>query len=288
MERLPQTIRVVLADAFECVRASVAGYLDGQGDLALVGAVSTLADAVTLVQHERVDCLIAELEDLDYPPMLLLALLAQHAPDTGVIFHSGTTTRVGDLLRAGAHGYVHKRDPLELVGTAIRTVQAGQMYVSPHAQAVLTPRDRLVYEYQLTQRDLAVLRLLVKGTTLRGIAQELQTSESDITSSIGHLLRRTNTETRVQLASWYRHHVHGSSGGDSHQGALIDDLHEALSHREVDVLQLVHQGYTNQQIAEELGIVSGTAKFHVKNILDKLGAPNRREAVQVARQRGLL
>lgn len=63
---------------------------------------------------------------------------------------------------------------------------------------------------------------------------------------------------------------------------------EALSKRELEVLQLVSAGKTNNEIAEELFIARATVKFHVSNILSKLNATNRTLAVATARNSGLI
>ena len=63
---------------------------------------------------------------------------------------------------------------------------------------------------------------------------------------------------------------------------------EHLSQREIDVLQLMAQGASNQDIAENLFITIGTVKSHINHILVKLGAHNRTEAVARARDSGLL
>ena len=62
----------------------------------------------------------------------------------------------------------------------------------------------------------------------------------------------------------------------------------ALTSRETEVLGLVADGLGNKEIAERLGIASGTVKIHIQNILDKLGAVDRTQAVTIAIQRGVL
>ncbi len=61
-----------------------------------------------------------------------------------------------------------------------------------------------------------------------------------------------------------------------------------LTSRETEVLRLVAAGLANREIAEQLGTASGTIKIHVQNILDKLGAADRTQAVTIAIQRGVL
>jgi DNA-binding NarL/FixJ family response regulator len=63
---------------------------------------------------------------------------------------------------------------------------------------------------------------------------------------------------------------------------------EDLTPRELDVLQLIRDGYKNKQVADQLSISENTVNFHIKNITDKLGAKDRTHAVTIAVRRGLL
>lgn len=63
---------------------------------------------------------------------------------------------------------------------------------------------------------------------------------------------------------------------------------EALTARELEVLQAMAAGLQNKEIAAKLVISERTVKFHVSAILSKLGAGNRTEAVALAAQRGLV
>ncbi len=65
-------------------------------------------------------------------------------------------------------------------------------------------------------------------------------------------------------------------------------LAEALTPREVEVLQLLAEGLPNKLIARRLGISEHTVKFHVNALMGKLGAASRTEAVVRATRRGLV
>ncbi|MEI6464480.1 MAG: response regulator transcription factor [Verrucomicrobiota bacterium] len=82
--------------------------------------------------------------------------------------------------------------------------------------------------------------------------------------------------------------------GGQHVGETVANMIAAsketgeISRREVEVLELVRQGFTNVEIGRLLGISERTAKFHVANLLVKLQASDRAEAVARGFERGLL
>jgi len=63
---------------------------------------------------------------------------------------------------------------------------------------------------------------------------------------------------------------------------------DELTVRELQVLRLIRDGYRNKQIADQLSIAETTVNFHIKNLVDKLGANDRTHAVTIAIRRGLL
>ena len=60
---------------------------------------------------------------------------------------------------------------------------------------------------------------------------------------------------------------------------LCDEWLKVLSPREREVARLVASGLTNKEVAHELGVTEGTAKLHVHNIFEKLGAKSRYDLI---------
>ncbi len=63
---------------------------------------------------------------------------------------------------------------------------------------------------------------------------------------------------------------------------LQDDPWESLTRRELDLLDYLKTGQSNQQIANYLGLSINTVKFHLKNLFSKLGVRNRAQAIAVS------
>jgi DNA-binding NarL/FixJ family response regulator len=70
--------------------------------------------------------------------------------------------------------------------------------------------------------------------------------------------------------------------------AVAAALAEPLTEREIEILRLVAEGASNEEIARRLYLAEGTLKNHVTNILGKLGVPGRLQAVKRARELGLV
>jgi len=67
-----------------------------------------------------------------------------------------------------------------------------------------------------------------------------------------------------------------------------DSLPEPLSNRETEILQVLAQGHTNKEIADQLYLAEGTVKNYVTSILQKIGARDRTQAAIRAKELGLL
>jgi len=76
------------------------------------------------------------------------------------------------------------------------------------------------------------------------------------------------------------------AGSDSHPSPL-DQLIDPLSEQELRILKLLAAGKSNQEIADEFVISVGTAKWHVHNILQKLGVSNRSQVIVRAKELGI-
>ena len=78
-------------------------------------------------------------------------------------------------------------------------------------------------------------------------------------------------------------------GDAAHRSSSADNLPMLpLTLREEEVLRLMAEGLRNKEIAARLGISERTATFHVGNVLSKLGADGRVEAIHLARRQGLI
>jgi DNA-binding CsgD family transcriptional regulator len=106
--------------------------------------------------------------------------------------------------------------------------------------------------------------------------------------------RELGVAQRLVEAALYAARAEGDAlglvDGDAAHRSSSDDLPPMLplTLREEEVLRLMAEGLRNKEIAARLGISERTATFHVGNVLSKLGADGRVEAIHLARRQGLI
>jgi len=202
-------IRLMLVDDHAILRQGLRSVLERERDLVVVGEASSEAEAEAVVGAVNPDVVIMDLKlsaGSDYDGLSLCAKLSGRYPDIGLLVL--TTFLDEDLVvravHAGARGYVVKDvDTTELV-RAIRAVSTGQSaFDSRSAAAVVrslsgrgTPHQRL------TDREIEVLRLAVRGLTNKQIAHELVVSPRTVQHHLAHVYEKSGRRTRAGAALW--------------------------------------------------------------------------------------
>lgn len=131
------------------------------------------------------------------------------APLTPVIVVSGNDDpqTMGEVVLAGAAGYVPKSAPSDVLIGAIRLVMAGGTYLPAAAAMTLrrsrpqvTPPSGPATDTPLTSRQMHVLRLLARGLSNKQIARELAISEITVKAHVSLILRKLGVSNRTQAA----------------------------------------------------------------------------------------
>jgi len=212
------SLRIVVADDQELVRAGLSGILRSVPDLCVVGEAANGREAVTLARTERPHLVLM---DIRMPELDGIEATRRITADQDIKVLILTTfdhdEYVYSALRGGASGFLLKDTPPRQLIEAVHAVATGETLLSP-----------------------AITRRLIARFTARPPAAPVSVSGL-----------------------------------------------ESLTAREREVLGLVAEGLTNDEIARRLYISPGTAKTHVRHLLAKLDARDRVHLVIIAYQAGL-
>ncbi len=190
-------------------------------------------------------------------------------------------------LRLGVASIVATMGQAVLVGEAEDGEDAVQQYLA------LRP-DVMTLDLRMPKLDglRVVERIVAAAPDARILVMTMYDHEEDVFGSIragarGYILK---SAPRAEIVTALRQVGSGQRYLPDYVAATLAARLSApaLTAREHEVLALMRLGLSNKEIGRQLGVAEGTVKAHVREVLGKLGAISRTEAVNLALQRGLL
>jgi DNA-binding NarL/FixJ family response regulator len=180
--------KVLIVDDHPIVRHGLGELIARQDDLEVCGEAANTAEALRLVEAHHPHAAIVDISLEGESGIGLIEDLSAMHPEVKVLVSSmhDEKTFAGRALRAGALGYINKRESIRKVIEAVRQILHGQVYLSPamanqllRRAAVGKPLDHDPVEL-LSNRELQVLEMIGRGMTVQEIARRLGLSASTI------------------------------------------------------------------------------------------------------------
>ena len=201
------TLRVLVADDQSMVRAGFRMLLAGEPDIEVVAEASNGLEAVDKAARFRPTVVLMDIRmpELDGLQATRRILAADETARILILTTFDLDEYVYEALRAGASGFVLKDEPPEQLLAAIRVVAGGEALLSPAiTKRVIKKFTRMPQPAppreveDLTERELDVFRLIVRGLSNAEIGQELYISDTTVKTHITHILQKLNLRDRVQ------------------------------------------------------------------------------------------
>lgn len=215
-QREPPRLTVVVAEDHPVVRQGLANLLGNEGGFAVTGQVGAARELRALVEANPPQVLVMDLMLGDQDGLALIKDLAALLPNLRIVVFSlhAEDVYAERCLRAGAHGYVMKREPVEVLFRAVRQVCEGGIAISPRISATLlggisgSARKPAGAAAQLTDRELQVFRLIGHAFSSREVAEKLGISLKTIEAHRENIKNKLNLESGAALvaraALWVR------------------------------------------------------------------------------------
>jgi DNA-binding NarL/FixJ family response regulator len=200
---------ILVVDDHPLFRKGVVQMLSQEPDLEVRAEAESSPAALEAMRQTPVDLAIVDigLHGSTNGIELTKSIKAEHPHIPILVLSMHDESLYADrALRAGARGYLMKREALDSVITAVRTVLAGDIYVSP------TMQKRMIAEHvgangetrsiveKLTDRELEVLQLIGEGMEVRDIAARLHLSAKTVEAHRAHMKEKLNMSNAREVA----------------------------------------------------------------------------------------
>jgi len=192
----PSLIRVLAVDDHPVFRQGIAGLIDGQLDMRLVGEASNGREAIQQFRALRPDVTLMDLQMPEMNGIDAIGAIRGEFPEARIIV---LTTYAGDVqalraMKAGARGYLLKNLLYKELLDTIRAVHAGKKTLSPEISYQLAEHAT---DEALSPAEISVLRLIAAGNGNKQIAHQLSVTEETVKGRVKNILSKLGANDRT-------------------------------------------------------------------------------------------
>ena len=215
MPHTPPTLRVLLVDDQALFRKALAGLINAQLDMTVVGEADNGLDALERVRTTTPDVVVM---DVNMPVAggvegVRAIRAAGYATKIVMLTISEDDDDLFDAIRAGANGYLLKNIRPEVLFDDLRGVVRGEAPIAPgianklldalrDAPARPSPAVPREGEAALTRREMEILQLVAGGLSNKEIAAQLVITEGTVKNHVHNALEKLHLSNRTQAAAY--------------------------------------------------------------------------------------
>jgi len=201
-------VKILIVDDHPSVREGLALRISLHADLAVCGEAETEDQAIALVKQIGPDLVLVDISLKSGHGIELIKRIRSLDPAIKILVISGfqESLYAERALRAGALGYLNKQESNEKMIDAIRTVHAGERFLSPEmsrrlvSQALGTSDATKTPIENLTDRELEIFRMIGEGSRTSAIANRLFLSTHTIDTHRENIKRKLAVSTAAELS----------------------------------------------------------------------------------------
>lgn len=211
-------VRVLIVDDHPLVRECLCRLVERDSNFVVCGQAEDRLEALAVALRCQPHLALIDLTLKDSSGLELVRDIAKQLPNVKMLVLSmyDETTLAERAVRAGAHGYIGKQEPLEKIWTAVCQVLRGEIYWSEKAALCVASRivsrsglDRNGPVNMLTDREMQVFELIGNGRSTRQIAAALHIGVSTVETYRNRIKQKLNLKDAAELL---QSAIHSSTG----------------------------------------------------------------------------
>ena len=206
-------LKVLVVDDDALIRDSLSLILDMEEDFQVTGTATNGQEALELCGRLQPDLVLMDVRMPVMDGVMGTRRIREQYPHVKMVILTTFKDEayITEALKHGASGYILKSQPAESIVETLRAVARGNMVLEADVASSLTELIREGKkmnreDFQLTEREMAVLEMIGDGRSNREIAETLFLSEGTVRNYITVLLDKLSLRDRTQLAIFYLKH----------------------------------------------------------------------------------
>jgi len=201
-----RSIRVLSVDDHEIMRGGIQYLLLAVEDIELVGEARSGEEGLELCDTLQPDVILMDMRMPGMDGIQTTQLVRERYPEVQVLALTSFEEEemIQEVMQAGAIGYLQKGISVDELADAIRAAQAGKPTLSPEAFDVLvqgSTSQSQIPDFDLTERELQVLEMLVQGLSNTEIADRLVITVATVKYHISNILQKLGAANRTEAAA---------------------------------------------------------------------------------------
>jgi len=199
------TIRILVVDDHQVVREGLRHMLELEADMEVVGEASDAKETLTQVESLSPEIILMDIKMPGVDGIELTRQLKEKLPSSNVIMLTLYDEYLAQAIEAGAAGYLLKDIKREELIKAIRAVHQGRSPLNlslsrDQLTELAAPAESQQRGY-LSERELAILRMIADGITTKEIANQLFLSQASIKRSVRLIFGKLGVHNRSEAVS---------------------------------------------------------------------------------------
>ena len=201
-------IKVLIVDDEKLIRKGLKIILSSYEDLEIIGDVSDGYEALEFCKQNDVDVVLMDIRMKLCDGVLGTRLIKEYNPDISVLILTtfNDDKYIKDAMNFGASGYLLKDSSDEILYEGIRSSFTGNIVLDKNiiskviSSTSAKPNIDISAKYNLSEKEINIIKLISKGLSNREISHELFLSEGTIKNNITNILNKLNLRDRTQIA----------------------------------------------------------------------------------------
>jgi DNA-binding NarL/FixJ family response regulator len=195
----PNLIRILTVDDHPLLRKGIAALVNAEDDMKLIAEASSGEEAIEKFRLYKPDVTLMDIQLTGLNGIETIVQIHKEFPGARIIV---LTTYSGDVqvvraIKAGARGYLLKRQVHRELLETVRAVHAGQRRIPQEIAVELVDRST----DDLTPREIDVLRLIAGGNANKEIADQMSIGEASVKSYVANVLSKLGAKDRTHAVT---------------------------------------------------------------------------------------